>query len=101
MSNMPATGRREKNALTVATMASQSRTMLTSARRGDRSPKKTGVQVAFSPSWAVHRSNGVRDAEPPLPATSHAASPIRAYRTVHTGPKTQPGGAHDGFLKPA
>ena len=75
--------------------------MLASASRGLRSPKNTGVQVAFSASCAVHSSNGVRDAEPRLSATSHAAMPISAYSTVQTGPNSQPGGAHDGFSRRA
>ena len=35
-----------------------------------------------------------------LRQTRHAATPIRMYSTVHTGPNTSSGGLKDGLMRP-
>jgi len=88
-----------QNVIPVTMIASQSATMSTMAKPGIRPPKKMADQRTFSASWTANQRSARRPASNPRRHTSHAASAIVAYNTIHTGPKTQAGGVHGDLAK--
>src|ERR687889_933983 len=83
-----------RNSQTVAPIRNHSTTMSARARPYCPKPKKIGVHAAFRTSWAAYT---VRAAVQPVRRhTSQPATAIIAYSTVHTGPNSHGGGAHDG-----
>ena len=89
-----------QNAAPVARM-SASRTRTSMAASAPRChAKNIQDHSALAASYAPNKPSAI-----PLRLgerhTSHAAIPMSAYRTDHTGPNTEAGGAHDGLLNPA
>lgn len=63
--------------------------------------KKIQVHSALATSWATYnRSATAAPRKPCSRQTSQAATPMRMYSTVQTGPNTQAGGAQDGCASP-
>src|SRR4051812_10269531 len=83
----------------VARMASQSRTISENAAPGFLRPKNRIDQIVFRKSCPKKTIMAAWAAcHPAVLNTSHAATAIRMYNVVHTGPKIQRGGVHVGFL---
>ena len=86
-----------QNATIMATM-SASRTRISTAARAPRCQAKNNHdQSALAASCAPKRVSAALFG-PGERHTSHAATPISAYSTVHTGPNTPAGGAQAGLL---
>src|SRR6185295_16495836 len=59
-------------------------------------------QAVFKTSWSANSVSSARPPSIPLRRqTSQAATAIAKYNAVQTGPKSQLGGVHDGFRRPA
>ena len=81
----------------VATTSTQSSTMSANAKAPWLHAKKSHVHRAFTASCSRNKESAVRVTRK-LSArqTNQAAMPIKAYRMVQTGPKTEDGGAQLG-----
>ena len=82
-----------QKATIVAKTAHKSSRISANARPGLRAPKKIIDQAALSSSWAPKRAMATCALDhPPERHTSQREMPMRAYKTVHTGPNTHSGG---------
>lgn len=77
--------------------------MVIKPNKGERKPKKIGVQMKLIPSWAKNiflavetccRLESIRQIR-------KNEIPIKKYKSVHTGPKSQLGGEKAGLLRVA
>src|SRR4051794_18658771 len=68
--------------------------MSAKARPYGPKPKKIGVHRALRTSWTAYTVRAV--VQPVRRQTSQPDTAISTYSTVHTGPNSQDGGAHDG-----
>jgi len=71
------------------------------ATRGKWSPKKIIDQIKFKKSWIEKNARAILIFLflKPFFQTKKAETPIKKYKVVHTGPKTQFGGAKKGLLR--
>src|SRR4051812_1297005 len=83
-----------------ATIVPSNTSISTPAARGAWPRKKIHVHARLSARFAENRPVTSRRRAPGTSRTaSVAAIAISTYRTVHTGPKTAPGGCHEGFSR--
>jgi len=88
---------KRQNSAIVAANTNHSKTISADATAPRRQSKKSQVQSALSPNWAMKKPSAMRaPAKPRTRHTSHAATPIIRYSSVHTGPNSQAGGAQAG-----
>src|SRR5512136_2318827 len=77
-------------------------TISNTAQPGLRKPKKISDQNRLSSNCTPKIASATCTCGLPHPCrhTSQAATPIRMYSSVHTGPNTQFGGFHVRLLRP-
>jgi hypothetical protein len=88
---------------TVAAVIAASRTKIsTNATPGMWKPKNSHDQAAFNTNWTANSDSGPRAClNPPCRQTNHAATDMKMYNTVQTGPNSQLGGFQDGLTSVA
>ena len=84
----------------VATIDAASSRISPNARPSRPAPKNSGDHSMFSTSCTAYTPCAA-GTHPALRHTSQPATAIVAYSTVHTGPNSHDGGAHDGWTRPA
>ena len=85
----------------VITIKTQSTKITTKAKAGDLIPKNIGVQIKLVASCAKKYFTATLFCFffSPFSQTRYKEIPINKYSTVHTGPKSQFGGAKKGLFK--
>jgi hypothetical protein len=91
-----------KNRTIVQIMATHNKTITINPANEDLQPKKAKDQKLLRINCRMNTENARAGKPPsePLRQIKNNEIPINAYKTIHTGAKTESGGLKNGFLIP-